>query len=77
MGRPATVTGVEAIAKAEMISRILQARFCGLGFREIAAAEGISPATACRWYWKTIAANPPSRRRQLAARERNALTAGT
>ena len=65
MGRPATVTGPEAIAKAEMIARIMQARFCGVGYREIAAAEGISPATACRWYWKAICENPPNRRRQL------------
>jgi hypothetical protein len=73
MGRPATVTGPEAIAKTEMISRVMQARFAGLGYREIAAAEGISRATAHRLYWRVIAENPPSRRRQLAARERAAL----
>jgi hypothetical protein len=73
MGRPATVTGVLAIAKAEMISRILQARSRGVGYREIAALEGISPTTACRWYWRTMRQNPPNRRRQRAALERAVL----
>ena len=75
MARPATVTGPEAIAKVEMIARLMQARFRGVGYREIAAAEGTSPATACRWYWRAIAQNPPSRCRQRAVRERAALSA--
>jgi hypothetical protein len=77
MARPATVTGPEAIAKAEMIARLMQARFRGVGYREIAALEGISPTTACRWYWRTMRQNPPNQRRWRAALERNALTAGT
>lgn len=76
MGRPATVTGVEAILAAEKISRIMEGRFCGVGFRQIAAAEGISAATACRWYWRTMVANPPSRRRQLAMHRRLAALDG-
>jgi hypothetical protein len=75
MARPATVTGPEAVAKAEVIARLMQARFCGLGFREIAAAEGISPATACRWYWRAMRSIPhdPARLRRRAARERNTV----
>ena len=74
MGRPATVTGPQAIAKVQMIARILEARFCGVGYREIAALEGISRATACRWYWRALDAHPfdPAR---LRRRQRAMLTA--
>ena len=74
MGRPATVTGVEAIAKAEMISRVMQARCLGLGYREIALAEGISAATAYRMFWRVITANPPNRRRHRTRLERALLS---
>jgi hypothetical protein len=73
MARPATVTGPEAIAKAEMIARLMQARLRGTPFRAIAALEGLSTATAHRLYWRTLDANPPNRRRQLAALERAML----
>jgi hypothetical protein len=77
-GRPPTVTGKQSIERVERIKRIMEGRFAGASFREIAAVEGLSTATVHRLYWKTIRSCPhdPARLRRLATRERNALTAG-
>jgi hypothetical protein len=73
-GRPPTKTGKQSIERIERIKRIMEARFAGASFREISLTHGLSTATVHRLYWKVVSENPPSRRRQLAARER-ALTA--
>jgi hypothetical protein len=76
-GRPPTVTGKQSIERVEGIKRIMEARFAGASFREIAGLEAVSTATVHRLYWKTIRSCPfePARLRRQAARERNALTA--
>lgn len=39
-GRPPTVTGKQSIERVERIKRIMEGRFAGASFREIAAVEG-------------------------------------
>jgi DNA-directed RNA polymerase specialized sigma24 family protein len=73
-GRPPTVTGRLALAKAERASAVMAQRLEGGTFREIALTQGLSTATVHRLFWKVVSENPPSRRRQRAALERAALS---
>jgi hypothetical protein len=75
-GRPSTKTGEQSIERVERIKRIMEARFAGASFREIAGFEAVSTATVHRLYWKTMRATPfdPVRLRRLATRERTALS---
>ena len=75
MVRPSSKTGLRAIERIERACAVLRMKSEGYTLKQIGMMQ-TPPVTAQaihRLYWRTIKANPPSRRRQLAARERAVL----